>query len=57
MASYSKAKYKHVEFNHYELQMLASIMQETYPQEGDWFTEQNLNDLKELINNEISKLN
>jgi hypothetical protein len=57
MTSYSKGKYLKLELSHYEFQMLHAIIMEARHDEQDFFTLNNLQDLKSLMDDNAKKVN
>lgn len=55
--SYEKGRYTKLELSYYELEMINAILSNFKREVGDWFTEENLEDLRKIVSLEISKVN
>ena len=52
---YEKDAYNKIELSHYEIQMILAILEKTKRDKEDWFTEQNLEDVKGMFSDIVNK--
>ena len=52
----SKHEYVNIELSHFELEMIRAIVDESTHESGYWFSQRNLDDLKDFLALECSKI-